>query len=65
MIRTEVRLSRSFTSNVAFSNETVINFIMHKQTLPSSPKHFGTFDVGVLLGDKDLFPFFEPEIKPD
>ena len=65
MLRTEVRPSRSRTSKVAFSNETVINFIMHKQTLPSSPKHFGTFDVGVLLGDKDLFAFFEPEIKPD
>ena len=65
MLRTEVRPCRSFTSNVAFSNETVINLIMHKQTLPSSLKHFGTFDVGVLLGDIDLFPFFEPEIKPD
>ena len=53
------------TSYVAFSTEMVINFIMHKQTLPSSPKHFGTFDAGVLLGDKGLFPFFEPEIKPD
>ena len=38
---------------------------MHKQTLPSSSKHFGTFDAGLLLGDKGLFPFFEPEIKPD
>ena len=43
----------------------VINFIMHKETLPSSRKHFGTFDAGVLLGDKGLFPVFEPEIKPD
>ena len=51
-------------SYVAFSTGTVINFIMHKQTLPSSPKHFGTFNAGVLLGDKDLFPLFEPEIKP-
>ena len=65
MLRTEVRPRRSFTSNVAFSNETVINFIMHKQTLPSPPKHFGTFDAGELLGDKGLFPIFEPEIKPD
>ena len=65
MLRTEVRPCRSFTSNVAFSNERVINFIMHKKTLPSSSKHFGTFDVGVLLGDKGLFSFFEPEIKPD
>ena len=65
MLRTEVRPRRSFTSNVAFSNKTVINVIMHKQTLPSPPKHFGTFDAGVLLGDKGLFPFFEPEIKPD
>ena len=39
----------------------VINFIMQKQTLPSSPKHFGTFDAGVLLGDKGLLPVFEPE----
>ena len=46
-------------------NETVINVIMHKQTLPSPPKHFGTVDAGVLLGDKGLFPFSEPEIKPD
>ena len=38
---------------------------MHKQTLPSSPKRFGTFDAGVLLEDKGLFPFFEPEIKAD
>ena len=53
------------TSYVAFSTGTVINFIMHKQTLPSSPKHLGTFNAGVLLGDKGLFPFFEPEIKPD
>ena len=52
------------TSYVAFSTETVINFIMRKQTLPSSPKHFGTFDTEVLLGDKGLFPSFEPEIKP-
>ena len=52
------------TSYVAFSTETVINLIMHKQTLPSSPKHFGTFDAEVLLGDKGLFPSFEPEIKP-
>lgn len=65
MLRTEVRPCTSFTSNVAFSIKTVINFIMHKQTLPLSPKHFGTFDVGVLLGDKGLFSFFEPEIKPD
>ena len=43
----------------------VINFIMHKQTLPSSPRHVGTFDAGVPPGDKGLFPFFEPEIKPD
>ena len=43
----------------------VLNFIMHKQTLPSSPKYFGTFDAGVLFGDKGLFPVFEPEIKPD
>ena len=43
----------------------VINFIMRKQTLPSSSKHSGTFDAGLLLGDKGLFPFFEPEIKPD
>ena len=62
MLRTEVRPSRSLTSKVAFSNETVINFIMHKQTLPSSPKHFGTFDAGV--PPEGLFPFFEPEIKP-
>ena len=34
---------------------------MHKQTLPSSPKHFGTFDAGVLLEDNGLFPLFEPE----
>ena len=40
-----------------------MNFIMHKQTLLSSPKHFGTFDTGVLLGDEGLFHFFEPEIK--
>ena len=40
----------------------VLNFIMHKQTLPSSPKYFGTFDVEVLLGDEGIFPFFEPEI---
>ena len=65
MLRTEVRPCTSFTSHVAFSNETVINFIMHKQASPLSPKHFGTFDVGVLLGDKGLFSFFEPEIKPD
>ena len=53
------------TSYVAFSTGTVINFIMHKQTLPLSPKHFGTFDAGVLLGDKSLFPVFEPEITTD
>jgi len=53
------------TSYVAFSTGTVINFIMLKQTLPSSPKHFGTFDAGVLIGDKGLFRSFEPEIKPD
>ena len=53
------------TSYVAFNTETIINFIMHKQTLPSSTKHFGTCDAGVLLEDKGLFPFFEPEIKPD
>ena len=53
------------TSYVAFSTKMVINFIMHKATLPSSPKYFGTFDAGLLLGDKGLFPFFEPEIKPD
>ena len=52
------------TSYAAFSTEMVINFIMHKQILPSSPKHFGTFDAEVRLGDKGLFPFFEPEIKP-
>ena len=48
---------------VVFSTtlKTVINFIMHKQTLPSSPINFGTFDAGVLLGDKGLFPVFEPE----
>ena len=50
------------TSYVAFSTWTAINSTMHKQTLPSSPKHFGTFDAGVLLVDKGLFPFFEPEI---
>ena len=44
---------------------TAINCVMHKQTLPSSTKHFGTFDAGVLLGGKGLFPFFEPEIKAD
>ena len=53
------------TSYVAFSTETVINCIMHKHSLPSSSKHFGTFDVGVLLGDKGLFHIFEPEIEPD
>ena len=41
------------------------NCVKHKQTLPPSPKHFGTFDAGVLLEDKGLFPFFEPEIKGD
>ena len=29
-------------ADLAFSAKMVINFIMHKQTLPSSPKHFGT-----------------------
>ena len=53
------------TSYFAFSTETVINFIMHKETLPSSPKYFGTFDTGVLIEDKGLFPFLEPERKPD
>ena len=52
------------TSYVALSTETVINFIMHKQTLPSSPKHFDV-DAGELIGETGLFPFFEPEIKPD
>ena len=66
IFRTQVCPWRSFyTSYVAFSSETVINLIMHKQTLPSSPKHFGTFAAGVLLGDKGLFPFFEPETEPD
>ena len=66
ILRTQVCPRRSFyTSYVAFSTETVINFIMHKQTLPSSPKHFGTFRAGVLLVFKGLFPFFEPEIEPD
>ena len=51
-------------SYVAFSTGTVINFIMHKQTLPLPPKHIGTFNAGVLLGDTGLFPSFEPEIKP-
>ena len=64
ILRTQVRPDLS-TSYVTFSTKTVINFIMLKQTLPSSPKHFGTFDAGVLLGDKSLFPFFEPEIEPD
>ena len=64
ILRTFVHADLS-TSYVAFSTETVINFIMHKQTLPSSPKHFGTFDAGVLLGDKSLFPVFEPEITTD
>ena len=63
ILRTQVRPCRSFYFLVAFSTETVINFIMHKQTLPSSPKHFGTFDTGGLLGDKGFFPSFEPEIK--
>ena len=66
ILGTQICPCRSFhTSYVAFSTKTVIYFIMHKQTLPSSPKYFGTFNAGVLLGDKGLFPFFEPEIKPD
>ena len=48
-----------------FFHIIAINCVMHKQTLPSSPKRFGTFDAGVLLEDKGLFPFFEPEIKAD
>ena len=48
-----------------FLHIIAINCVMHKQTLPSSPRHFGTFDAGVLLEDKGLFPFFEPEIKAD
>ena len=52
-------------SYVAFSSETVINYTIHKQTLPLFPKHFGTFDAGVLLEDKGFLSFFEPEIKSD
>ena len=40
-------------------------YIMRKQSLPSSPKYFGTFDAGLLLEERGLFPLFEPENKPD
>ena len=36
---------------------------MHKQALPSSPKHFGTFDAGVLLEDNGLFPFLSLKLN--
>ena len=52
------------TSYVALGIEKVINFIMHKQTLPSSPKRFDV-DAGVLIGEKGLFSSFKPEIKPE
>ena len=45
------------------STETVINSVIHKQTLPSSPKVLGDFDAGVLLEVNGLLPFFDPEIK--
>ena len=45
------------------STETVINSLIHKQTLPSSPKVLRDFDARVLLEVNDLLPSFEPEIK--
>ena len=54
----------SITAMISF-HIVAINCVKHKQTLPSSPKHFGTFDAGVLLEDKGLFPFVEPDIKAD
>ena len=54
-------------STIAFdaivSTETVLNSVIHKQTLPSSPKVLGDFDARVLLEVNDLSPSFDPEIK--
>lgn len=54
-------------STIAFdaivSTETVINSVIHKQTLPSSPKVLGDFDARVLLEANGLLPSFDPEIK--
>ena len=54
-------------STIAFdaivSTETVINSVIHKQTLPSSPKVLGDFDARVLLEVNGLLPSFDPEIK--
>ena len=54
-------------STIAFdaivSTETVINSVVHKQTLPSSPKVLVDFDARVLLEANGLLPSFDPETK--
>ena len=54
-------------STIAFdaivSTETVINSVIHKRTLPSSPKVLGDFDSRVLLEVNGLLPSFDAEIK--
>ena len=45
------------------STETVLNSVIHKQTLPSSPKVLVDFDARVLLEVNGLSPSFDPEIK--
>ena len=54
-------------STIAFdaivSTETVLNSVIHKQTLPSPPKVLGDFDARVLFEVNDLSPSFDPEIK--
>ena len=44
-------------------SSVVINSVIHKQTLPSSPKVLGDFDARVLLEVNGLLPSFDPEIK--
>ena len=62
-----VRQSRSNNFTIAVdaivSTETVLNSVIHKQTLPSSPKVFGDFDARVLLEANGLLLSFDPEIK--
>ena len=54
-------------STIAFdaivSTETVLNPVIHKKTLPPSPKVLGDFDARVLLEVNGPLPPFDPEIK--
>ena len=63
MLRTEVRPCRSFTSNVAFSNETVINVIMRKQTYLHLPNILGLLMLECYLETKAFSPFLSLKLN--